>query len=490
MTTQNQVGVQDLAGATALVAVLQAMGKEPRGTVNVQREGDQIILPKGMTYKEARTWLQRKEEEEEQEVAIHEEVEAFVLEGAVAFHKAIAKKYGWSGLEPTPGFFGPKPPTMIGVEVAPGTTMQIPWGRVTIPNIAGWLGTSFVPKGENRYIFVINGQVKRKNLDDVRELARLTRELVRTDSIYRGKAVQIQFPRQEEQFDVTACPKFLDLTSIREEELIFPEKIMDQVQTSLFNVIEHTAACRRHRIPLKRGILLEGPYGTGKTLTANVAAKKCEENGWTFIYLKDVDQLAQAVAFAQMYQPAMIFSEDIDQVLSGDRDSDMNQILNIVDGIDSKGTEIVIVLTTNYVEKIDPAMLRPGRLDAVIPVRHPDADAAQRLIRLYGRGLIPETEDLTPVGERLAGKTPAVLREVVERSKLAAVGRLGRQGKDQAELNITTEDLLSASESIMSHLELIANKPKDERTPIEQLGDSLGKTLADRLDHAIKNHKD
>jgi transitional endoplasmic reticulum ATPase len=484
MTTQ-QAAAQDLVAAVALLSALK--GGEPRGTVNIQRDGDQIILPKGMSYDEGITWLKRKKEEEEQTVNVHEEVDAFVLEGLVAFHKAIAKKYGWVGLEPTPGFFGPQPPTMIGVEVSPGTTLQVPWGRVTIPNVSGWLGTGFVPKGENRVIFLINGQVKRKNLEDVRELARLTREMVRQDSIYRGKAIQVQFPKPDSDFDVTACPKFLDLKGIREEELVFPDKIMEQVQTSLFNVIEHTDLCRKHQIPLKRGILLEGPYGTGKTLTAHVAAKKCEENQWTFIYLKDVDQLAQAVAFAQMYQPAMIFSEDIDQALNGERDSDMNQILNIVDGIDSKGTEIVIVLTTNYVERIDPAMLRPGRLDAVIPVRHPDASAAQRLIRLYGRGRIAEGEDLTSVGERLAGKTPAVLREVVERSKLAAVGRLARQGRSENELAITEADLLSASESIMSHLDLLASKKKDERTVVEQLGDSLGKVLVNRLEKANKD---
>jgi SpoVK/Ycf46/Vps4 family AAA+-type ATPase len=74
-----------------------------------------------------------------------------------------------------------------------------------------------------------------------------------------------------------------------------------------------------HKVPLKRGVLLEGPYGTGKTLTAFVTAKKCVENGWTFIMLDRVAALKEALTFARMYAPAVVFAEDIDRSVEGER---------------------------------------------------------------------------------------------------------------------------------------------------------------------------
>ncbi len=172
------------------------------------------------------------------------------------------------------------------------------------------------------------------------------------------------------------------------------------------------------RIPLKRGILLEGPYGCGKTMSANVTSKICIENGWTFILLDDVGALKDALLFAQRYAPAVVFSEDIDRVIE-QRDDRGNDLLNTIDGILAKDSQVITVLTTNFVEKLDKAMLRPGRLDAVISLRAPDADSVQRLVNIYARGLLADGENLIAVGEALAGNIPATIREVVERSKLA-----------------------------------------------------------------------
>ena len=72
----------------------------------------------------------------------------------------------------------------------------------------------------------------------------------------------------------------------------------------------------------------------------------------------------------------------------------MDEILNVIDGIESKGTEIITVLTTNNLGNITSAMLRPGRLDAIVSVRAPDAKAAQQLVRLYAGTLLAADDDL------------------------------------------------------------------------------------------------
>lgn len=443
--------------------------------ITVVREGHQIVLPEGMSMDDGIEWLRRKKVEDERVVAINEQIDAFPLDGAYAFHKAIANKYGFAGLIPTPGFWGPKPPAMIGVSVSPTETVQVPWGRVQIPNIDGFLAT-FVGQKDGRQIFVIGGEVKQRFKKEISELAQATRKIVKEESIYKQKAIKVAFPDiSPEDFDPTAhAPKFIDTKNVNEDELVFSKDVAMLVQDSLFTPIEHTQKCRELRIPLKRGILLEGPYGTGKTLTAYVSAKKAVSNGWTFIYLETVKDLQRAIFFAQQYGPAVIFAEDIDQVLKGGRSDEMNAILNTIDGVDTKSSEIIVVLTTNHVELINAAMLRPGRLDAVVPVRPPDDLAVGRLIRLYGRGLIDDNADLTEVGKLLQGKIPAVIREVVERSKLSAVTRT----KGQEDFRLTGDDLVSAAKSMLAQIDLINPNQKPQPSPMEILGRAIGQEVA------------
>jgi len=133
------------------------------------------------------------------------------------------------------------------------------------------------------------------------------------------------------------------------------------------------------------------------------------------------------------------------------------------------------VLTTNNVEKINRAMLRPGRLDAVIPVRAPDAEAAIKLVRNYSRGLLKATDDeMVPVGAALAGLIPAVIREAVERSKLAAIVRLP---KDATQLDLRPEDLIRANSSMQAQLKLMAQPIPDTRSDIEKAAAVLGEAI-------------
>jgi AAA family ATPase len=83
----------------------------------------------------------------------------------------------------------------------------------------------------------------------------------------------------------------------------------------------------------------------------------------------------------------------------------------------------MVVMTSNKAYEINQAMIRPGRIDAILHIGPPDAGAVQRLLRAYGRKLIRPDEDLTEAGDILSGRIPAVIREVVERSKLYAISR-------------------------------------------------------------------
>jgi len=425
--------------------------------VEVVRQGKQIVLPEGMSYDVGIEWLRRKREEDERNIGVHYEFHYSPLDGAVAFHKALADIYGWRELVPTPSFWGETPPTMIGVPVAVDKTIQVAWGRVQIPGIEGFLSTGLIPEPTPR--FAINGQVKQKHKDEIQKIAEKTEYFLKTESIYRGKAVKVSFEWQREGYDFDPtdhCPKFMSLTGVHEDDLIFGADVSNALNIGLFTPIEQAAACRQYKVPLKRGILLYGPYGTGKTLTANVTALKTGKHGFTFIYLDNVLDLKKGLQLASQYAPAVLFAEDIDRVLDGQRTLSMDEILNVLDGVDTKGGEILTVFTTNHVQAINPAILRMGRLDTLVEVKPPDTEASVRLVKLYARGLLHDEVNFEEVGKVLSGKIPAYIREVTERAKIAAIHRLNG---GNIEGQVREQDLLDAAKALEPHEELL--KPRD-----------------------------
>lgn len=431
----------------------------------VQWEGTKITLPDSptkMNYAEAKEWLQRLQASEEEQIAVNEVIDAFPFDGAIAMMKALKQVYGWASPIPPQSFFE-APPTLMSVDISPTERTQIIWGRFQIPGIDGNLQTGVNVRG-GRPVFTIKGNVRKKHVEAVAEIAELTRQLVADESIYRGKAVKIPVD-DNGSLNLEEAPTFVDVSQANRDELIFSASLLEQVETNLFTPIIHSDICRKNKIPLKRGVLMEGPYGTGKTLCAYVTAQIAEEYGWTFIMIDRVTALKAALNFGVLYQPCVIFCEDIDRETTGERTPELDDILNTIDGISSKGKEIMVVLTSNDAGKINRAMMRPGRLDAILSIQAPDAAAAEKLMRLYGRNLIAENEPLTEAAHELDGQIPAVIREVVERAKLFAISR-----NNGDIIQLRDDDLMRAAQGMKHHLELLRGSVPDMTTDEHRLG--------------------
>lgn len=440
----------------------------------IAREGRQIVLPNDpapMPIDNAIAALQRLKKDEEQEYNVAEFIDAWPQDAAVAFSKAMARIYGWSSPVPTPGFFGPQPPVMLTVKLGPGNDeeTQVPLGSFKVPGVEKPLTTHFYWNDNvkpPRPQLAVTGTVRKKDRGQIMELVQVAREILKTESIYKGKPIQLN-TNEDGGLDMDQPPTFIDVSAVSEDDLILNRETRQDIEVSLFTPLKKTQLCVKNKIPLKRGILLSGPYGTGKTLTARVAAKVAQDNGWTFVMLDRVEGLKVALEFAVRYAPCVVFAEDIDRILE-ERDDEANDLVNIVDGVVTKDHKVITVLTTNHVEKIQKVMLRPGRLDAVIAIDPPDAEAVQRLIRMYARNLLAHTEDLSNIGAALAGQIPATIREVVERSKLGMISRDG--------IRITEQDLLIAARGMFGHLDLL-NKADKKETSEERLARGLQEVL-------------
>jgi hypothetical protein len=439
----------------------------------VVKEGKQIIIPEGMSYKEAIDWIQKQEAAEETPVAVHAEIECFPLDGVLALARAMKQVYGFAQVKPRDGFWGPVPPVIVDVPVSATQTEMAVIGKLCPP---AWEGGYLTVQISNvKPILNIQGNIKRKHEAGVKGLIALTRELLKTSSIYKGQAVSVdlsymtQEARDNERgFDpIDDAPKFMDLDGITEDSLILNDVTQFELRANIYTLIEQTEACQQNRIPLKHGALFMGSYGTGKTLTARVMAHKCVANGWTFIYLKNANHLSNALRVAELYAPAVLFAEDIDQAMTGERDEELNEILNTIDGVDTKGKAIVTILTTNHPEKINPAFLRAGRIDTVIHMQAPDAKTAVRFVHVFakddeGRALLADQQDLTQAGTELAGFVPAFIAEAVQKAKRFAIHREGANitGK------LLGDDLVLAAKALKKHAAMVERK--DDQTPEQQ----------------------
>lgn len=190
-----------------------------------------------------------------------------------------------------------------------------------------------------------------------------------------------------------------------------------------------------------RAVVLAGAPGTGKTSFASVlaatlevpliASNVAEWNGHkhlsgTLNRMKEI--FAQAIAQA----PCVLLIDEIDGIssrskISGDHVEYWTQIVNLMlvlvtDAMNTPG--VVIVGATNHVERVDPALLRAGRLDRTIRIELPDADAiAAILARYIGAGV--DGGDLSPLAQRLVGQTGADIEKLVRAAK-ASARRAGR----------------------------------------------------------------
>lgn len=430
--------------------------------VGIEHKGKVITLPSepdNMPIDAAIAALQRRKEADAQVFDIHEHIEGYFFEAAYAFNRAMVDTYGWADAQSRMAWYGPVAPDMLTIKIGPKPedTIQVPFGQFKLPNIENPIITA------NRHgTFAVTSSCTKKDQKVVMELVALTKRYMRESSIYKGKALRLQVDSKgnlQEGFE----PLFLETDHVDTTQLILSDSVMDLLATTVFTPIVRTKDVLKHNIPLRRGILLEGPYGVGKSMTAAVLSKLCVTNGWTYILIDKVQGLRAALEFAKRYQPAVVFAEDIDRIAEV-RDEKANDLLNTIDGVVTKDSQVMTVLTTNHVDRINPAMLRPGRLDAVISLEAPDAKASIRLVRQYGGSLVKDSEDLSLAGEALAGKIPAMIREVVERSKLSML----YDGRE----SITSKDIQTASLGMEKHLALLAPKP-----PVKSAGDRLADAM-------------
>lgn len=442
--------------------------------LKVTNEGEKIILPADpnvMTVKEGIISLKRIEKAENQVYDVNEVVRCHFYDGMVALAMALKEIFGVAVAVKTPPkhfFDSEHPPQMVHVKTGPGIDdfIQVPYGRFKLPGIDDGFIETTQTKSRGIPMLAIMGQVKAKDKKVVMRVVKEAQKFAKEHSIYRSASIILDKKNGIDkggEIDFSEPLQFFD-PSLGNEIPIFNAETEELINVAIMSPLQQTQRCRDENIPLRRGILFEGPYGTGKTLTAKQVATIANQNGWTFILVKSPQALKFSLEFAKLYQPCVVFTEDIDRVVKS-RNEGANDLINEIDGIVSKTDEIMTVLTTNFVEKIDKSMLRPGRLDTVVSIRPPEGETVARLIRFYAGELLDPKADLKSAVEKLSGSIPAAIAEAVQKSKLSMIYH------DREQIN--GDDITTSAVGMENHMKLLDNANEGENE-VDDLSTQIG----------------
>ena len=215
------------------------------------------------------------------------------------------------------------------------------------------------------------------------------------------------------------------------------------------------------------GVLLYGPPGTGKTLLAEAIAG---ESGVNFVRVAGPELLDRYVgetekAIRELFErarqtaPAIIFLDEIDAIAGTRGDGHeiteqvVSQLLTEMDRA-ADHPKLVVIAATNRKERLDPALLRPGRLEQHVHVPSPDTEARLEILKVHTRET-PLTDDVTlaAIAEELDGHSGADVAAIVREATMGAVRRVAAEIEPEVaaehtdEIHVTQTDFEEAIES-------------------------------------------
>jgi transitional endoplasmic reticulum ATPase len=212
------------------------------------------------------------------------------------------------------------------------------------------------------------------------------------------------------------------------------EGVKKELKETVQYPVEHPEKFKKFGLQPSKGVLFYGPPGCGKTLLAKAIANECQAN---FISIKGPELLTmwfgeseanirELFDKARQAAPCVLFFDELDSIArargssSGDAggagDRVINQLLTEMDGMSSKKT-VFIIGATNRPDIIDPAILRPGRLDQLIYIPLPDLPSRVAILKaVLRKSPVAKDVDLDFIAQKTHGFSGADLTEICQRA--------------------------------------------------------------------------
>ena len=248
-------------------------------------------------------------------------------------------------------------------------------------------------------------------------------------------------------------------SSVRWEDVAGVEEAKDELR----EVVEFMRDPKRFKklgAKVPKGILLHGPPGTGKTLLAKAVANESNakffaQSASSFVEMfagLGAARIRRLFRVARKAAPAIVFIDELDAVgatrgsdISGEKDQTLNQLLVELDGFGG-ADNVVVIAASNLLEKLDPALLRPGRFDRQILVTPPDLKGRRNILSVHTRGKpLAANIDLEAVARQTSGMTGADLANICNEAAIFA----GRDHRNE----LMTKDFQAALERVVAGMQ-------------------------------------
>lgn len=231
----------------------------------------------------------------------------------------------------------------------------------------------------------------------------------------------------------------VEVPTVKWDDIGGLENVKQELQETVQYPVEHPEKFLKFGMNPSKGVLFYGPPGTGKTLLAKAIANECQANfisikgpelltmwfGESEANVRDVFDKARAAA------PCVMFFDELDSIAKarggsvgdagGAGDRVLNQILTEMDGMNAK-KNVFVIGATNRPDQIDPALLRPGRLDQLIYIPLPDENSRLSILKatLRKSPVAPDV-DLNVIAKHTQGFSGADLAEICQRAAKLAI---------------------------------------------------------------------
>ena len=237
------------------------------------------------------------------------------------------------------------------------------------------------------------------------------------------------------------------------------EQQIQEIKEAVELPLTHPELYEEMGIKPPKGVILYGPPGTGKTLLAKAVANQTSATFLRIVgseliqkYLGEGPKLVRELfKVAQDNAPSIVFIDEIDAVglkryesqSGGEREIQrtMLELLNQLDGFDSKA-DVKVIMATNRIDSLDPALIRPGRIDRKIEFPMPDVKTKRRIFNIHtGKMSLSDDvdiEELIPAKNDLSG---ADIKAICTEAGLLALR--------ERRMRVTGDDFRKAKEKVL-----------------------------------------
>ena len=285
-------------------------------------------------------------------------------------------------------------------------------------------------------------------------LARL-RALMQAHNIFRHKVVSLS---PAGNFGSSLAARFVERPGLTRADVVLPEGTLDRIERMTTTFSERAALLRAGGRHLRRGLLLHGAPGTGKTHTVRYLLSELADRTAFILSGQGLAAIGKTVQLARALQPSIVVLEDVDLVAEertrphAGTNPVLFELLNQMDGVE-EDADIVFVLTTNRADLLEPALAaRPGRVDLAVEVPLPAPEQRARLLDLYATGLQVDVPSWEAVVDRTDGVSAAYLRELLRQAALSAAIDHGTTVITETTLLGVLADLAQAHHALTSRL--------------------------------------